>query len=181
MNTATQMDFKAQSATLIATCFVLNMMWWMVMVAAIGLGATHLGSCPVQPYIPIYLIVMGATSIISLTLTYTSGYSKQGVLFILSALLHVFSFCWFIAGTCWVYPIYPPNYSQGTDPYCHRTIYLFAFVVTTLVWICSGCFLIMCCCALLCTAVAGGRLVASYRPFLYGAVGDPQEAAAGDV
>lgn len=65
-------------------------------------GATHLTRCPVQSLIPIYLIVMGAGSLVSLSLTYTMKAWNDGAVYILSAvcttLLHLFSFCWFISG-----------------------------------------------------------------------------------
>lgn len=65
-------------------------------------GATHLTSCTIQPHIPIYLIVLGANSILSLTLTYTSSAFDDGAIYVLSTacmtVLHIFSFAWFIAG-----------------------------------------------------------------------------------
>lgn len=65
-------------------------------------GATHLTSCTIQPHIPIYLIVLGANSILSLTLTYTSSAFDDGAIHVLSTacmtVLHIFSFAWFIAG-----------------------------------------------------------------------------------
>lgn len=66
------------------------------------IGAAHVGHCPVQPYIPIYLIVLGATSLLSLSVTYTKSVWGDGIVFILSSIcmsfLHLFSFGWFIAG-----------------------------------------------------------------------------------
>lgn len=66
------------------------------------IGAMNMNNCPVQPYVPIYLIVLGAASIVSFSLTYTNSTWKEGVCFVLcascTALLHFFSFCWFIAG-----------------------------------------------------------------------------------
>ncbi|KAM4539883.1 transmembrane protein 272-like [Odontesthes bonariensis] len=180
------MDFRPQGAVLIATLVVVNFIWWMVMIAAIGVGATHLDSCPVQPNIPIYLIVLGATSILSLSFTYNISANKDSAINIVSSacmtILHIFNFAWLIAGTCWVYNIYPPNYT-GPDR-CHKITYQFAFVVTTLMWvtmtlvfICGCCFGLLTCCT---TMVVRRHLIPTRNSF-YGATSDLGEQATGDV
>ncbi|TMS18335.1 39S ribosomal protein L9, mitochondrial [Larimichthys crocea] len=157
MNPSPDVERSPQKAVLISTAVVLNIIWWMVMIAAIGVGTVHLGHCPLQPYIPIYLIVLGVSSICSLTLTYAKSIWDDGFACILShgcmAILHLFSFCWFIAGNFWVYSIYPPNYTPEGPRYCQKTAYQFAFIVTTVVWAslvlacCCGCsFSAMTCC-----------------------------------
>lgn len=85
-------------------------------------------------------------------------------------------------GTCWVYPIYPPNYTGAL--YCNKTTYQFAFIITTLVWatmslvfVCGGCFAILTCCT---TVVARRRLIPNRNTF-YGATSDSAESTAGDV
>ncbi|KAF1381713.1 hypothetical protein PFLUV_G00156860 [Perca fluviatilis] len=187
MNPSPQSEVRPQSAVLISSLVVVNIIWWMVMIAAIGLGAIHLHSCPVQPNIPIYLIVLGTTSLVSLSLTYTRANPGDGMVSIMcsvcTVVLHLFSFCWFIAGTIWVYPVYPPDYTNGTSRYCHRTTYQFAFTVTTLVWVtttfiffCGCCFALLTCCN---TIIAGRRLIPS-RFSYYGTISDSQPTA-GDV
>ncbi|XP_056254604.1 transmembrane protein 272-like [Seriola aureovittata] len=182
-----QEDFRPQSAIAISAIVVVNIIWWMIMIAAIGLGAIHIKNCPIQPYIPIYLMVLGAVSLVSFTLTYTKSTWKDGVIFILSsvcvALLHLFTFCWFIAGTVWVYSVYPPSYEPGKQ-YCHKTPFQFAFVVTTLVWVCvtllftcGCCFGLLACCK---TVRAGRRLIPNRNTF-YGGTGYFEEPIASDV
>ncbi|XP_069033015.1 transmembrane protein 272-like [Embiotoca jacksoni] len=180
MNPSLQMEPRPQRATLIATIVVVNMIWWIVMIAAIGLGITHLGSCPLHPYIPIYLVVLGASSILALCMTYTMSMFKDGSVYILSTVcmtcLHIFSFCWFIAGTSWIYSVYPPNYSKdGPNLYCQRTTYQFAFVITTLVWVTLAVLVLFgCCFALLtcCMTVVATRHLIPGRNSFYGATSD---------
>ncbi|XP_070841404.1 transmembrane protein 272-like [Chaetodon trifascialis] len=186
MDPSPQEESRPQSAVVISTTVVVNIIWWMVMIAAIGVGVTHLGRCPLQPNIPIYLIVLGASSVLSLSLTYTRSIWEGGCISTLSlactVVLHLLTLGWFIAGTTWVYPVYPPNYTPGIARYCHRTAYLFAFIVTTLLWVtvtlmfvCGFCFSLLTCCK---TVNARRRLIPSRSNF-YGAISE--ESTAGDV
>ncbi|XP_068188894.1 transmembrane protein 272-like isoform X2 [Antennarius striatus] len=112
-----------------------NIIFWMVMLAAIGLGGTHLNSCPLQPNIPIYLMVLGAASLITLSVTYVrDNLDRCALSSICVVFLYLFTFCWLIAGSVWIYLIFPLNSTPGR-PYCHRTTYQFAFAVTTMMWI----------------------------------------------
>lgn len=179
---------RTKSAVEIASIAVVNIIWWMVLLGAIGFGAMHLNSCPVQPYIPIYMIVLGIGSLFSLSLTYTKSIWSDGnvVVVVTSAcigLLYLFDFCWFIAGSVWVYGIYPPDYSPESSQFCHKPIYLFAFVLTTLVWaiaglmfVCGGCFFLCTCC----TAVGAGRSLLPARISFYRATSE-YEPISGDV
>ncbi|KAM4725173.1 transmembrane protein 272-like [Anableps anableps] len=180
------MDYRPQSAGLIAITVVMNIIWWMAMIAAIGLGATHMDDCPVQPNVPVYLIVLGASSLLSLLFTYCTSGFQDGAIHILSlacmTVLHIFSFAWLIAGSSWVYAVYPPDYSQ-TNRYCHKITYQFAFVVTTLLWVAMALMFVCGCCLGLvtcCTTVFAGRHLLPDRKSFYGAT-NFHEPTAGDV
>lgn len=61
-------------------------------------------------------------------------------------------------GNVWIYSIYQPNYNKNTtsvDPYCDKTLYLFAFWTTTLVYILLGLFLLCGCDVLVCFLLSG--------------------------
>ncbi|XP_064796562.1 transmembrane protein 272-like isoform X1 [Oncorhynchus masou masou] len=138
------------SSCLISIIVVLNIILWMFLMSAVGLGAMHLHDCPLQPYIPIYLLVIGLTSIASLLLAYLNNTLETGFLSLLCSscifLLQLFNLGWFITahqvhedGSEWVYSIYPPNYdTDGGEKYCQRKIYLFAFWFNSLGSICMA-------------------------------------------
>ncbi|XP_044196921.1 transmembrane protein 272-like [Thunnus albacares] len=136
-------------------------------IAQIAIGAIHLNDCPRQHYIPIYLIVVGVFGLILSVLSCLpcAQEPKDGTANPLSRLCTIwnsltsfFIFCWFIAGNVWIYSIYQPNYNKNTtsvDPYCDKTLYLFAFWTTTLVYILLGLFLLCGCCVLVCFLLCG--------------------------
>lgn len=179
------MEGQQENGVAISIIVVTNFIWWMVMIAAIGLGIMHFYNCPVQPTIPIYLIVLGVSSLVALTLTYIQNSTKERSIRIVTAsccsLLHIFSFFWFIVGTTWVYAIYPPSYSPADSSYCQRALYLFAFYITTLTWfivflmfLFGSVFLLLACCKL----AVGRERFAHMRGSSYGTTGDFQEPGA---
>ncbi|CAK6952911.1 transmembrane protein 272-like [Scomber scombrus] len=131
-------------------------------IAQIAIGAVYLDDCPRQPYIPIYLIVVGVFGIILAVLSCLpcaqepeDGTSNplSRLCTIWNSLTTFFLFCWFIAGNVWIYSIYKPNYDKSKtseDPYCNKILYLFAFWTTTSVYILLCLFLFCGCCALVC-------------------------------
>uniref|UniRef100_A0A3Q1FF77 Uncharacterized protein n=1 Tax=Acanthochromis polyacanthus TaxID=80966 RepID=A0A3Q1FF77_9TELE len=112
--------------------------------------------CPLQPYIPIYLIVGGTFSLLVPLLSCLSCAKKPAPLYLVwNLLVSSFVFAWFIAGNVWIYSIYPPNYNKNSttinvDPYCDKTLYLFAFWITTAGYILLGLALFLGCCCALC-------------------------------
>eukprot|EP00795_Rhopilema_esculentum_P016396 gene16396-7800_t len=139
-------------------------------IAYIIIGAKYKDDCPVEKYIPIYLIVAGAFGILSNLISLTrsshkkrkqnageeveeSSKGSKGC----EGILNCFLMAWFIAGNVWIYRNYKPNFDNPHDPkYCHQTLYLFAFWATTAVYILAG---VVCCCgcciAVVAAAVSG--------------------------
>lgn len=58
-------------------------------------------------------------------------------------------------GNVWIYSIYQPSYTPGTDQYCNKTLYLFSFWTTTLVYIFLGIVFLGGCCMLFCMCLFG--------------------------
>ncbi|XP_063059418.1 transmembrane protein 272-like [Engraulis encrasicolus] len=134
-------------------------------IAEVVIGSLYLKSCPVQKFIPIYLVVMGAFTL-SLTLLSClpctqepedgSQTALSSVCTAWNSIVSLFLFCWFIAGNVWIYSKYQPNYvNPDASDYCHKTLYLFAFWVTSLVYILIGGFFVLGCCAMICLAICG--------------------------
>ncbi|KAK5848332.1 hypothetical protein PBY51_005957 [Eleginops maclovinus] len=136
-------------------------------IAQIAIGAIHLHDCPREHYIPIYLIVGGVfglvlslLSCLPCTKTPEDGTSNalSRICVTWNSLTSLFLFCWFIAGNVWIYSIYQPNYNKNStsvDPYCDRTLYLFAFWTTTIVYILLGLFMLGGCCVCVCLYLFG--------------------------
>ncbi|CAL8241573.1 unnamed protein product [Merluccius merluccius] len=134
-------------------------------IAQVAMGAIYLEECPRQPYIPIYLVVSGVFALMLSLLSCLpcAQQSEDGPSTTLSrlcatwnSLTSFFLFCWFIAGNVWIYSIYQPSYNPAhLDLYCNKTLYLFAFWITTLVYIFLCLFLFGGCCVLLCFCICG--------------------------
>uniref|UniRef100_A0A672GGQ0 Uncharacterized protein n=1 Tax=Salarias fasciatus TaxID=181472 RepID=A0A672GGQ0_SALFA len=126
-------------------------------------GSVYLLECPINHYIPIYLIVVGVFSLVLIWVTLCSGRPEgeglpttwNRVYQFCHLLTFLFFLCWFITGNVWIYSIYQPDYNKNTtniDQYCDKTLYLFAFWTTNLAYILLGLFLV---CFLACRFLFG--------------------------
>uniref|UniRef100_A0A672H0S7 Uncharacterized protein n=1 Tax=Salarias fasciatus TaxID=181472 RepID=A0A672H0S7_SALFA len=136
-------------------------------IAQIAIGSVYLEDCPRNHYIPIYLIVVGVLGVVLSVVSCLPGTRQRKdepstpltrLCKIWNVLTSVFIFCWFITGNVWIYSIYKPDYKKNTtniEQYCNKTLYLFAFWTTTLVYIILGLSLVCGCCILVCRFVFG--------------------------
>ncbi|XP_075764068.1 transmembrane protein 272-like [Pelodiscus sinensis] len=144
-------------------------------IASIVIGAMYLGQCPRQALLPYYLLVGGSALLLLLLLTclpcgdgtesaqLSPGARGWRAVFLL------FLFAWFIAGNVWVYSIYPLQHGNPGQPdFCARLLYLFAFWVTTLVYIGLGAALLVALCIVGCLLLLRSRL-----PWLHRGEADP--------
>ncbi|XP_063801208.1 transmembrane protein 272-like isoform X2 [Pseudophryne corroboree] len=109
--------------------------WIGLSIAMIVMGAIYKNDCPIQPYIPIFLLVTGITHLVAIFVLFLRIVLETCSL-VLEALLGTFSFAWFIAGCVWVFKLY--NYYEG---FCNQSLYLFAFGI--LIFECVMIFLSM--------------------------------------
>lgn len=122
------------------------------------IGSIYLNECTKQRMIPIYLIVMGCVSIayiIFKVIVKSVGCGENNESWlpgdIVTGIVILFQFSWFIAGSVWIFSIFQPNYTNPkSGDYCHRVLYVYAFSVTLAAYILVGVLCILVCCSLLC-------------------------------
>ncbi|XP_075044815.1 transmembrane protein 272-like [Mixophyes fleayi] len=95
--------------------------WIGLSIALIVMGAIYKNDCPIQPYIPTFLLVTGITQLATVAIIFLRLVLETCSL-VLEFLLGLFSFAWFITGCVWVFKVY--NQYEG---FCDRNLYLFAF------------------------------------------------------
>ena len=113
-------------------------------------GAKYKDECPVESMIPIYLIVAGAASLVgnccSGVIRWKNRDEAEKKVNPLEIVVMFFLFVWFICGNVWIYKTYEPNYTDpGSPDFCNKTLYLFAFWVTTAYYIVFGVVLVAIC------------------------------------
>eukprot|EP00118_Oscarella_pearsei_P028767 m.2883 g.2883 ORF g.2883 m.2883 type:complete len:216 (+) comp8948_c0_seq1:120-767(+) len=136
-------------------------------VSMIVIGAIYLDDCPCKRYIPIYLIVAGCFGIVKTSISLTrrsfcrdkdsdddESYEKKKKENPFEMILNCFLFAWFIAGNVWIYSIYTTYCDNGVGCGCEcdKTLYLYAFWLTTSMYILIGsviaCSCLVCMCAI---------------------------------
>ena len=136
-------------------------------------GVKFLDDCPLEPRIPIYLLVGGCVLMLKLTLslwralqrrrhdsadvTFDEGDAEAGLTSrtyrFMNVVLTLFLVGWHAAGSYWLFSIWKPRYSPLLhDPsrWCERSLYLFA-VGHNLALYCLTCLYlaVLCCLALI--------------------------------
>ncbi|XP_053304376.1 transmembrane protein 272-like [Spea bombifrons] len=111
------MATSATSGSQIFTVFL----WTVLSIAMVIIGSMHIDNCPVEPNIPIYLIVGGTFHLLGFALS-PLKLVQEKVAYAIGAILGLFSFCWFIAGSVWVFRVY-----QYNPRHCNDMVYKFAF------------------------------------------------------
>ncbi|XP_071970416.1 transmembrane protein 272-like isoform X2 [Engystomops pustulosus] len=118
--------------------------WVAFSTTMIVIGSLYRNDCTTEPMIPIYLIVAGATYLFSIVLLILKICALK-LTFWLEVIVSLFSFCWFTAGSIWVFTIY---HDDSRD--CNNIVFNFAFgalvfqyiclaVISSFVCLCSFC------------------------------------------
>jgi hypothetical protein len=124
-------------------------------ICMIAMGSIYLHDCPQGEYIPIYLILGGILDILSQLLEFFSAKVRQREeeqeeeqirQSPTQRVISCFMLGWFIISSVWVYKEYEPNYDPSLGKYCNRTLYLFAFWLTTSIYTVLGVATLCFCC-----------------------------------
>lgn len=137
------------SSTTAASCicvFVMLSIGFILPITMIALGAPLLHECPMQPWIPKFLIVGGVTGIVfSISLFFfvygcevEACTKKLIVLGVLITILVVFAFAWNIAGSVMVFMKWNDWYHDRAR--CHSDMFVFTFAYVILYWLTSVCY-----------------------------------------
>ncbi|XP_069823916.1 transmembrane protein 272-like [Dendropsophus ebraccatus] len=131
-------------------CFLI---WVALGIAMVVIGSLYLHECKAEPNIPLYLVVGGSFHLCGLALFMLQLVAVK-VTFILEVFVCLFSFCWFTAGSIWVFSIF-----QDDSRDCNDVVYYFSFGALIfqyifLIYISIYVCLCSCCVSFLATRVA---------------------------
>ncbi|CAF1109641.1 unnamed protein product [Rotaria sordida] len=113
----------------------------------LGMGASYQSSCPIEPRIPIYLIVFGSINLISICFSIISiiihyrqddknliGFYFVHCSAIIIIILQLFNYIWLIIGSIWIFRIFQTVQYTEIDQtiYCQENLYQFSMVSTIL-------------------------------------------------
>lgn len=120
-----------------------------VSIIKIVLGLLHIHDCPMEPLIPVYMILTGTISMLMVVTSvclYTASTNQKITLIVIILLLTVSQailLVWNIIGSCWIF-----KKEKGWEAIsgvkeigCDMSTYLCALVLQIIYWICFPCFL----------------------------------------
>lgn len=161
-----------------AVCIMFGSIGWIFCVGGVPflplvmliIGSIFVDDCPLEPRIPVYLVVAGLFGLIQHVTALVTKYlpkEKQRISDVqkrwctcLDSVLQTFLFVWFIAGCVWVYSNYEPNYDNPNHPdYCHKTVYLFTFWMFNISFIILCSLIVFALCAIICVVTTTVKLL----------------------
>ncbi|KAK6173816.1 hypothetical protein SNE40_017209 [Patella caerulea] len=137
----------------------------LIPISMVVIGAQHLSDCPVQRFIPMYLIIGGSFALFRIITRFCLPRVKKdsseveeeeascGKVCLSLHLIDFFLMAWFIAGNVWVYKLHGEfnSIDPSSSKYCHPTVYYFTFWLLISVYIFMA-LLFICICGAFCVA-----------------------------
>ncbi|XP_050417577.2 transmembrane protein 272 isoform X3 [Patella vulgata] len=138
----------------------------LIPISMVVIGVQHLSDCPVQRFIPMYLIVGGSFALFRIITRFCLPRGKKhsgdeeeeeeascGKVCLSLHLIDFFLMAWFIAGNVWVYKLHGKFNSTdaSSSSYCHPTVYYFTYWLLTSVYILMA-LIFICICGVFCVA-----------------------------
>jgi hypothetical protein len=124
----------------------------------LGMGGSNQSSCPIEPRIPIYLIVSGSVNLVSICFSISAciihnrrkdenmtGFYYVHCSAILIIIFQLFNYIWLIVGSIWTFRVF--NDVQYTmmnqSTYCQGNVYQYTIVTIILQYVLP---IVLCCC-----------------------------------
>ncbi|KAL8580486.1 hypothetical protein ACOMHN_053201 [Nucella lapillus] len=138
-------------------------------VAMVSMGVKFLEACPMEPRVPVYLLVGGCVLLLKLTLCLwrafqrrrhdsadvsyyendvEAGFSSRTYRF-MNAVLTLFLFGWHVAGSYWLFSIWKPRFSpllHSPSQWCEKSVYLFSVGVNVALYVMVSLYSGLLCC-----------------------------------
>ena len=147
---------NALSFTCSLICIAFDLIFTLV---TIGMGASNQSACPMEPRIPIYLIVFGSVNLVSVCLsigacvvhhresdTEMFGFYCVHCSAVLIIVCQLFNFIWMIVGSIWIFGIFRDvqyTFANRSETFCQGTLYQYAVVSLIFQYVLP---FVLCCC-----------------------------------
>ncbi|UJR08784.1 hypothetical protein I4U23_013040 [Adineta vaga] len=146
---------NATSFTCSIICIAVDLIFTLI---TLGIGASNQSSCPIEPRIPLYLIVFGSVNLIIICFSTIAcivhnlkkdenmfGFYYVHCTAIMIIIFQIFNFIWLVIGSVWVFRVFiDVQYNQPYQPtYCQGNVYQFTIVQVILQYVFPFVF---CCC-----------------------------------
>ncbi|CAH0556794.1 unnamed protein product [Brassicogethes aeneus] len=100
-----------------------------IYLAMLIVGILGKNDCPVNKYIPLFLIITGIVGLISkLTTVVRDKLENYFPVKYLESALYIVELVIFSLGCYWVLKEFQPNYNPGGSHYCKKSVYLLSFI-----------------------------------------------------
>jgi hypothetical protein len=146
---------NAPSIPCAVVCTALDLIFTLI---ALVIGTSNISACPVEPRVPIYLVVSGTINLTSILFTIVGyflhvkekdeniiGFFYVTFSAIMIIIFQLVNFIWLILGTVWTFSVFNQvQYTNmNTNTYCQQNLYQYTEVSIILQYIVP---IVICCC-----------------------------------